>query len=57
MTRDELCMVIIMCVIRISYTLREEKRVGINTTTKTTTDQTGITELKLKQMESNNLQN
>ena len=49
-------MVIVMCMIRISYKLREEKRIGTNTTTKTTTDSTRITTMKPKQTELNNLQ-
>ena len=55
MKRGELCMVIVMCMIRISYKLRKEKRIGINTTTKTTTDP-GMATTKPEQIESNNLQ-
>ena len=40
MKRGELCMVIVMCMIRNSYKLREEKRFRTNTTTKTITDPT-----------------
>ena len=56
MKRGELCRVIVMCMIRISYKLREEKRIGTNTTAKTTTDSAGMTTMKPKQRESNNLQ-
>ena len=56
MKRGELCMVIVMCMIRISYKLREEKRIGTNTTTKTTINPAGMNTTKPKQIESNNLQ-
>ena len=48
MKRGELCMVVVMCMIRISYKLRGEKGVETNTTTKTTTDPAGMNATKLK---------
>ena len=56
MKRGELCMVIVMCMIRINYKLRKEKGVGTNTTTKTTTDPAAMPTTKPIQIESNNLQ-
>ena len=56
MKRGELCIVVVMYMIRNSYKLKEEKGVERNTTTKITTDPAGMTTTKPKQIESNNLQ-